>query len=39
MTYLIKPGDIVDGYLVKKIDYQQVIMEKDGKEIVVVFRN
>ena len=39
MTYLIKPGDIVDGYLVKEIDFQQVIMEKEGQEIVVVFRN
>lgn len=39
MTYLIKPGDIIDNYLVKTVDYRQVIMEKNAQEIVVVFQN
>lgn len=38
MTYIIKPGDNIDGYLVTKIDYTKVVMEKDGQEILVFFQ-
>lgn len=37
-TYLIKPGMIIDGYLVKSISFDEIVMEKDGQKISVEFR-
>ncbi len=38
-SYLIKPGQEIEDYIIKRIDYKKIVMEKDSQEIHVVFQN